>query len=85
VVGEPVDYGGDGDGVPEGLRPGGEVLVRGDDERALFVAAEMREKKREAASGSKGMYPTSSMTMRGIRPSRSSSSASFPARFALDQ
>lgn len=38
VVDEPVDHGGDGDGVSEDLRPGGEVLVGGDDEGGPFVA-----------------------------------------------
>ena len=38
VVDEPVDHGGDGDGVAEDLCPGGEVLVGGDDEGGSFVA-----------------------------------------------
>lgn len=38
VVDETVDHGGGGDGVPEYLRPGGEALVGGDDERGPFVA-----------------------------------------------
>ena len=38
VVDETVDEGGDGDGVAEALGPGGERLVRGDDEAAAFFA-----------------------------------------------
>lgn len=39
MVDEPVDHGGYGDGVSEDLRPGGEALVRGDDQGVAFVAA----------------------------------------------
>jgi hypothetical protein len=39
VVDEPVDHGGDRDGVTEDFGPGGEGFVAGHDDRGSFIAA----------------------------------------------
>ena len=49
VVDEAVDHGGDGDGVAEDLGPGGERLVRADDQAGAFVAG--RDQGEEQAGG----------------------------------
>jgi len=49
VVDEAVDHGFDGDGVAEDFCPGGEALVGGHDQGALFVAG--GDKLEEEGSG----------------------------------
>jgi hypothetical protein len=55
VVDEPVDHRRGDDLVAEDLAPGGEGLVRGDDQRGALVAEETSENIRLAAWASKGM------------------------------
>ena len=74
VMDEAVEHGGCDDVVAEDFAPASEGFVAGTIREARSFLLARSWKNRFAASGSKGMYPTSSMTRRGYLPRRRSSS-----------